>query len=202
MRSFSASKHFLPSACCSSGSASIDFVLAFVDAGVAVELGVFLACSRASVSSTRTALLDGGSEGGVQNGSNELALLLAAQRHQLADARGDLLAAVVTEFDGGQDFGFTHLEGAGFDHHDTFFGTGDDDIQLGDLGFFVGGIGDQLAVNHDRRERRRGRGRTGYRKWRGQHRHRRIASDWGSRLGSAEQHERDDLRLVGVAFGE
>jgi hypothetical protein len=38
----------------------------------------------------------------IEHGRRELALRLAGQLDQLADARGDLLAALVAEFDGAQ----------------------------------------------------------------------------------------------------
>ena len=137
----------LASAFCSSANGSTAFFLHASMRRVAFELLVLLGVQR---------VLQLGADGVgdlivellVELRRRELALRLAGLLHQLADGGGDLLAAVVAELDGVQHLGFGGLLRAGFHHHDAVFGAGDDDVDLGGLGLFVGGIGDQLAVHH------------------------------------------------------
>ena len=74
---------------------------------------------------------------------------MPALLHQLANARGDLLAAIVAEFDGCQHFVFGRLLRAGFHHHDAVFGARDDDVELGFAwSLRRSGLATQLAVDH------------------------------------------------------
>ena len=129
------------------------------------------------------------------------ALGLAGLLHQLLDALADFLAAVVAEFDGGQNFLFSSLLGAGFHHHDAALGARDHDADLGRFGFLVGGIRGQLAVDHADAhtghhvlERNIGDGQ------------RRTRAHDGERGGIAQgigrEHQADDLGFIGIAFGE
>ena len=123
-------------------------------------------------------------------------------RDQLADAGGDLLAAVVAELDRVQHFRFGDLLRAGFHHHDAVFGAGHHDVELRFAGLrrrWDWPI--RLAVHHadahaaqDVVERNVG------------NRQRRAGADDGERAGIAlrigREHHGDDLRLVHEAFGK
>ncbi len=104
-------------------------------------------------------------DGRVGDRRGKFALGLAGELHQLADAGGDLLAALVAEFDGAQDVLFGDLLCARFHHHDAALGSGDHDVQLGFAAFRIRRIGHILAVfethphtAQDMRERNIGHG--------------------------------------------
>ena len=94
-----------------------------------------------------------------------LLLGLADLLHQLADARRDLLAAIVAELDGGQHFGFGRLLRAGFHHHDAAFGAGDDDVDLATPWFLRRWDSRPACRRPCRRARRPARAGTEYRRW-------------------------------------
>jgi len=98
-------------------------------AGVAFQLRILLRIERVGEVHAG-GLFDGGVEFLVELGRRKLALRLAGQLDQLADAGGDLLAALMAEFDGAENLGFRDLLGSGFHHHDAVFGACHHDVQL------------------------------------------------------------------------
>ena len=107
----------------------------------------------------------------------------------------------MAELDGGQNFLFGSLLGAGFHHHDAVFRAGDHDADLGRFGFLVSGIRGQLAVDHADAhtghhvlERNIGNGQ------------RRTRADNSERGGIAQgigrEHQADDLGFIRIAFRE
>ena len=84
----------------------------------------------------------------VEHGRGEYPFGLAGQRHQFADAGGDLLAAIVAEFDGAEHFLLRDFARAGFHHDDAVFGAGNHDVQPGLTALGVGGVGDINAIPH------------------------------------------------------
>ncbi len=93
------------------------------------------------------------------------------------------------------------LVGGGLHHHHRLAGAGDHQVEVGDVALAVGGIDDQLAVDHpdadgadrvvegDLGQRQRRRGAV-------------DGEDVGVVLAVGREHEGDDLRLVEVALGE
>ena len=123
----------------------------------------------------------------LMGGGVHIALLLPHFLHQLADARGDLLAALMAELDGGQHFGFAGLLGPGFNHHDAFVGAGHNDIDLGSFGLLVGRDWRSGCRPPCPREPRPARARTECRKSPATRPPRSIANVEGSRRGSADK---------------
>ena len=82
---------------------------------------------------------------------------------QLAYGRDDAFDLIVAEAEGVGDGVFRNFEAAGFDHHNGFFTSGDDDIQQ--ALFLLGrrGIGDELPLEqtHAHGGNRLGKGQVG-----------------------------------------
>jgi len=128
-------------------------------------------------------------------------LRLAGQLDQLADAGGDLLAALMAEFDGAENLGFRDLLGSGFHHHDAVFGACHHDVQLRFAAFGIGRVSQILAVLHADAdagqhvvERKIGNGERSRRAADGQ--------AVGVLFGIGRQHHTNDLRFVQETFGE
>ena len=174
--------------------------MAGIDARVALELLVLLGVERV-LQLRADALGDLVVQRLIDDRRRIGALVLAGLLHQLLDALADFLAALVAEFDGGQNFLFGGLLGAGFHHHDAAFRAGDHDADLGGFGFFVGGIRGQLAVDH-------ADAHTGHHVLERNigDRQRRARAHNGERGGIAQgigrEHQADDLGFIGIAFGE
>jgi len=67
-------------------------------------------------------------------------------RVKFLDGANDFLDLRVSKFERFDDSLFADFEGAGFNHHDGFFRSGNDDIQGAGLLFCDGGIGDELTI--------------------------------------------------------
>ena len=107
----------------------------------------------------------------------------------------------MSELNGRQNLLFGNLRRAGFHHDDAAFGARDHDVDLGFARFRVCRIGDAAPVDQahahatqDVSERNIRDGQRG------------AGADHGQRrrilLGIGRQHHGNDLRLVGIAFGE
>ncbi len=107
----------------------------------------------------------------------------------------------MAEFDGGEDFFLSRFRGAGFNHDDAAFGTGDDDVELGLFLLRVARLDDVFTVDHadadaaeDVVERDIADGQR-----------RRGAADGhggGVDFRRGRKDQADNLRIAGVAFRE
>jgi hypothetical protein len=146
IRSFRFSKAILASTCCVFRVNSRSLLLQVGDHGVAFELAVLLRVQRVGQSGRMTRRFHLGGHFGVAHGGRVGALRLAGLFDQFADARIDLLAALVAELDRRQHFLFAR-SAPGFHHDDAGVGAGHDDVQGGLLLLLVARQDDHLAIH-------------------------------------------------------